>query len=314
MAVVLPTGWTNFGGGGSDESLCGEDQDCSTPPCTPPPPTISGSRPNLSCQLHKYELTLTVSGGTPPFIWAAVGGQITVTGVRTATLSIHPDVGFTAYFKAYGSFILDHVTGGIQVCQPEGPTNPVLTDVVGTVQIRPYDCIGLEVERGDVFEALSVGYATPPWDHPVGEVVAKRSYTDNGMANLGVPTAGQQFPEDPEFWSTDISRCTDGSVPTVTFNFGVIVAGENGVNGTIWSGAPVYTDQLTMTFRSIPVGEYDGHSIQESPEAPGQIDVRTQAMVDTECCVIPSGSSVLVTVIDAEGNIALISIPVVDPS
>jgi hypothetical protein len=129
MAVELPDGWTNFEGGAIDPDLCGEEGggggEIPDPVITPD----GGSGPmELSCSSEGYQLNLRVTGGVAPFIWAASGGEIEVTGTHTARISIAPFAQVIAFFAPFAVGFADHVPG-IQVCQtpPHTPGRQVYT-------------------------------------------------------------------------------------------------------------------------------------------------------------------------------------------
>lgn len=86
MTVLLPEGWTNFVGGGSDPELCGESE-CESPPCDM---TINPTPTALSCADSDpvLSVSLSVDGGVLPLEWSTTDGQIVVTGLRTAELRI----------------------------------------------------------------------------------------------------------------------------------------------------------------------------------------------------------------------------------
>lgn len=325
MAVVLPTGWTNFGGGGADDTLCGEDQDCLTPPCIPPPPHIDGSRADLRCDFDGYSLNLTVSGGTPPFLWAALGGTLIVTGTRTASINIAATtdpsdgtfaqrVGRIAYFKLHMFAFQCKNNTPQQRCEDQAP-NLYAVESAMVVRLRGYDCLKRHIEElrdsgpnlDDIRPHTNGGIGL--LDNPVGDVVADRTCDFSADWPVLVPPTTLS---EPEIWEGGPIGCNVNDLGNVGAHVTVVLAGKNGVHGTIHAAAPFY-DQVAS-----PVG-FDFDAPEECPtldiEWPNvYLDVRTQVMVDANCCTVPSGTPVLITVTDAEGNTAILSIPVVDPA
>jgi hypothetical protein len=95
MAVILPSGWTGFQGGGADLELCGEE-DCENPPCEIPPMVLNeGLLIELSCVRAILEVQIAVAGGVPPFTFAASEGQIVVLSSRSILLKIDGLVDFS---------------------------------------------------------------------------------------------------------------------------------------------------------------------------------------------------------------------------
>ncbi len=81
MAVVLPSGWTNFQGGGSNPALCDQG--------IPPSISIPSGARSFNCTEEIFEILLEVLGGVPPFTWETTRGRIEVTGLRTSTVFLH---------------------------------------------------------------------------------------------------------------------------------------------------------------------------------------------------------------------------------
>jgi len=312
MTVTLPTGWTTFAGGSTDPTLC----DGGAPGLT--------ATPELACVLNQAEITLEVAGGTPPFTWSASAGTLTVTGTRTATLSIEPaedvsshaaKVARIAYFKPFTIYIASITDSEVQRCYSVFPPNNFGADITTDTWLQAYDCLKREIHfngQGGIMDHI-----TPDWDdpspgdeltNPIGDVVADRFcfVTQNWASTI---TSNPSInPDDPLHWSAGDSGCQPTiNFGTVSLSVGVTVAGKNGPNGTIWSGAP-------STSETHPITQYDVITDQTGSTFnlvyTQYIDVRTQAMVDADCCTVPDGGTITITVTDVLGEIATIILTV----
>lgn len=323
MTIPLPEGWTNFSGGAEDPDLCGEDQVCPEPPCdvTPPEITTSGGRSSLSCTFDEYELDLVLTGGVPPFIWVTTAGILTVTGVRTATLAIHEIQDIVGFFKPI-MYYTSLICSGYDPClvaENYLPENNVLVEIVVDVRFRPYDCIGVEI--------LPPGYPTLGGDpalgpiststilfpHPIGEEIEDRHCTmSHDFAGQDVLTA-DQLTED-ESWSVQMSRCCVGT-GSASVLVEATLAGKNGVNGIIHDEAPPFSETINIPIQHVGVQTDDpchnGSLGVSRTDGSNLLDVRTQSMIDSGCCVTPAGINVVVTVTDAAGTVTFLTIPVV---
>lgn len=307
MPISLPVGWLNFNGGGSDLTLCGE-YNCPDPPCALVP---SADKASLTCTFTGHSLTITITGGVPPFLLVATSGVLTITGTRTATLDIHVASSVIAYF-------LPNVTYNGQDCPGQSscadPLFPLRTEVTTDVRLLAYDCAGVQIGTigGSLEPVLPPSYAVAPFAHPIGDVVADRDcYVTIDWVGTDLSVVGPCLPTDPTAWSPGRCMCTTPAAKSISVTASAIVAGKNGVNGTVWSGAPDFDETVNLTFvpGTCDVGAVPGWS--GSIDFLNYIDVRTQAMVDTDCCVSPVGVPIVVTVTDAAGTVAFLNIPVV---
>lgn len=327
MSVSLPTGWNAFAGGAINGDLCGEPQDCAEPPCGPIPQLVItpvGGDLQLSCTLADHDLNLEVVGGVGPFIWAANGGSLTVTGFRTARIDIAAPtdgtfvetVGRIAFFKPHAFTIGGQILIPQERCATQSP-NLYAVEIIADVRLRSYDCLKRHLAlAGDDIDNLYPDYPNPdnpshPLSNPIGDVVADRTCTmsvDWPVINASTISCPHS---DPEHWSVCATGCNVAATGNASVTVTATLAGKNGLHGTIWSGAPVYSEIKSLPLDiSNEFAQFPTHDI----EFVNYLDVRTQATVDAGCCTVPSGTPVLITVIDAENTVAILSIPVVDPS
>lgn len=323
MAIVLPTGWTGFQGGGSDPDLCGEPQDCDSPPCGEIPTmeivpvdeegNPTGAQAELSClfggELH--HLNIQVLGGVPPFEWIVTAGTVTIVDARTISINIHPDPngdGDVAFFRPFLIYSTES-TGGISPCSPPENFN---TEVVADVRLGAYDCLGIHIPTtiGGFDDNIPPWRTDAPFAHPIGDDDADRTMVMT-IGYGGTPTHVGPDPKSPTLesidheWSAESFRCTTGSPCCASVKVTAKVAGRNGVHGTIWSGAPDFASEdkdmpipsEALLPNQLPYNSY--------------IDVRTQTQIDNGCCVVPDGTDIVVVVTDARGVEAVIVIPVV---
>jgi len=318
MAVQTPIGWNTFTGGGSDPTLCGEPQGpvaCPDPPCPISPLSISGNKLALSCTFADYSLELTIEGGAPPFIWVATGGFLTVTGTRTATLAIHELGALINFFQPVLQYGCNDCAG-LSPCLGSG--EPMKTEIVTQTFLRSLDCLGLNMNIGAITSPLLEGsvmtvQGVGAYPHPIGDDLAADTQhyvtVDYGGTEIGTP--GPTYPNDITSWVSYDFKCTvdggkSGSVTGVA-----AIAGKNGVNGTVWSGAPAFSETVNFPIArgACQVGGNYGNA--GYVDYTTYIDVRTQAIVDEQCCVSPIGVPIVVTIVDAVGAVSFLNIPVV---
>jgi hypothetical protein len=337
MSVGLPNGWTTFSGGGQDPSLCGEPQDCPNPPCGEIPPMVitpvplpgGGHGPNsLSCAVGENSIEVQVTGGLIPFIWATSGGSVTVTGLRTATVDIGNDilgdfderVGQIAFFKPHMFTNASQVITPHSHCSPAHDPNVYYREATVDVRLRAYDCLKRHITEledfGETFiDNIQVddSNAHDLMDNPIGDNSADRGC----VLSIDWPFTDTPSPShplsDPGHWSVSATGCGLNDPGNVSVHVTASTAGKNAIHGTVHSGAPPYNELKNVVVDQ--VGNFDIPPTRDTDfPADSYIDVRTQVQVDTNCCVVPTGSDIIVTVIDAQNTVAVIVIPVVEPA
>jgi hypothetical protein len=295
--IDVPAGWKDFTGGGSDEDLCGEDT----------PILITPSSPNLSCELGLESLLLTVSGGVPPYSWVASSGVLTVTGTHTATITIHELSNIVATFRPR---LLWASTDCVELTPCLGTEEPMRTETLTQTRLRLFDCLGMEiaapVSQG---ETLCVCYDTLPFANPIGDNLSVDSdhVLNISWSGTVISSIGLCNPHDIEAWASGECRCTTNGAKTASVTAQVITAGKNCVNGTVWAGAVPFNETISFPIIQGECGEAD----QGETDYTQTIDVRTQAMVDEECCNSVFGVDIIVTATDAVGHVAVLNIPVI---
>lgn len=319
MTLVLPVGWTGFSGGGEVADYCGEPQGCANPPCGPITPITYGlSLPQLSCAFgeDQHHLIITVSGGVPPYSWISTGGILTVLDIFSAEITIHPDptgAGDVGFFRPNLRYFAVNQPGG-STCV--GAT-PIQTSITSDVRLGAYDCLGIHIvtDQGGSDDNIPPWLASTSYAHPIGDVEADRTMALT-IAYGGTPThvgpdpySGTLNSIDFE-WTANSSRCTTGPSSGATVGVTAKVAGRNGIHGTIWSGAPDYTSEI-KNLPIINIGTLDTPVVIGPQNYDGYIDVRTQTQIDTGCCVVPTGTDIVVTITDQNEATAIIVIPVV---
>lgn len=323
MTLILPIGWTDFSGGGEVADYCGEPQTCTNPPCGPIAPITPGlSLPELSCSFGQdlHHLVITVSGGVPPYSWISTGGILTILDVFSAELTIHPDptgAGDVAFFRPNLRYVATNLRPGTGAGCVDA--EPVFTEATADVRLGAYDCLGVHIptDQGGLDDNIPPWLASTAYAHPIGDAAdsTHRSVT-MAITYGGTPNhAGvDPFPDQPTIntdWSVNTARCTTGPTSGITVSATCSPAGQNGIHGTIWSGAPDYASES----KSLIIEEITPPSDTGSPKGPlnydGYIDVRTQLQVDTACCLVPIGTDIVVTITDQNEATAVIVIPVV---
>ncbi|MDD1678619.1 MAG: hypothetical protein LUO93_05485, partial [Methanomicrobiales archaeon] len=320
MSIVLPVGWTGFSGGGEVADYCGEPQVCDNPPCGPITPITYGlSLPQLSCAFgqDQHHLIITVSGGVPPYSWISTGGILTILDVFSAEITIHPDptgAGDVGFFRPNLRYVATNQPGGSTCVGAE----PITTQATADVRLGAYDCLGIHIitSEGGSDDNIPPWLASTSYAHPIGDAAdATHRSVSMGITYGGTPThAGvDPYPDAATVnntWSVNTSRCTTGPTSGLTVSCAAQVAGQNGIHGTIWSGAPDYvSESKNLSIESI--GVLDTGTQLGPLNYDGYIDVRTQTQIDTGCCVVPTGTSIVVTVTDTNEANAVIVIPVV---
>jgi hypothetical protein len=150
----------------------------------------------------------------------------------------------------------------------------------------------------------------PEWAHIIGEDANRDSEFVIGFGGVeivaGLCEAGtsQTGPD----WNAGFCRCTDLSDFTASAHLTANPAGADALHGIVHSGAPTFDE-----FHFLPMiglcNDLTSHYVRFDTF----IDIRTQAMVDAACCIVASGTGIQITVVDAEGFVAILTIPVVDP-
>lgn len=155
MSTTLPTGWTNFAGGGTLDQ-CGEvpqdDDDTNNviPEITIETRNGAGQAipAELFCEPRQYKVAyrviyLKALGGVPPFSWITGEGIAEATGPRTAKVSIMAGI---EYFKPFWFGYYEVKTDPlIQYCYPENlgdTTHRVYAEASGQIFLIGYDCSG----------------------------------------------------------------------------------------------------------------------------------------------------------------------------
>jgi len=320
--MALPDGWDTFASGGLDLELC----DDGTPPEIVPP---SPSGTELSCTFDGSELELTVTGGVPPFEWVVVdgNGNVNVTDTRSATVSIRP-ASPTTYDEAVGKiafFKLHAFSFSGQLTIADTCTSGHYVESNVDVRLRPYDCVFRYIDGGFFTFGGQVDNIAPDHDialdslnNPVGDVVTDR------VCTLSTTWTSQNTPDpshlvsNPAHWSVNAFGCSPAGDPgNVAVHVAVTLAGKNCVHGTVWSEAPAFSEILNIV--PLPIADFANPGWLDPDtglvfdiEGESFLDVRTQEMVDAECCVVPAGEDMVVMVTDANGSEAVIVIPVVE--
>ena len=305
MAVTLPDrdGWKDFEGGGSNPELCDQG--------IPPSLSVEGQ---LACLPGQTEVFLEVTGGVPPFTWASDLGVITPTGLRTATLSIHvpPDPFAVHFFRPFVQGFAVFYPDGQQVCNnPENPANTIRTEATIDVRLVALDCVGNEFTPDMREQAQSLApnsaFGTGPFTpDPIGTLSEDRSCVLDASSVPGEDITPPILSE-PDQWSVEIARCTTGEGGPLQVTVSAVTAGKTAFNGLIHAGAANFSETIEIPMENLLPGEIlHDHEFQVDFE--GVIDVRTQAMVDAQCCV-PAGN-IVATVTDATGEGTAIEISV----
>jgi len=338
MSVLLPTGWTTFTGGGSDPALCGEPQDCPEPPCGPIPPITIEPEPGggghvpaeLSCQPDGNVLNLIISGGVAPFEWATSGGSVTVTGARSATVNIgNPDylgdfdekVGSIAFFKPH-MFTFNYLNG-FNAGGSCGAQDPLVyyREVTADVRLRAYDCLKRHITEledfGDAFlDNIQVDNTNnhDEMDNPIGDNPDDRTCTLSVDWPYVLPESPSRPLSDPDHFSVAADGCGLNDAGNASVHVTVATAGKTAIHGQVHADAPPIDEVKNVVFDIVPPGGFPAdYVITRDTDFTQYIDVRTQTQVDTNCCVVPTGGDVIVTVTDAQNTVAVIVIPVVEP-
>jgi hypothetical protein len=178
--------------------------------------------------------------------------------------------------------------------------------------------IGAELDLGHgddpalAGKVITVAGAPTTYSHPIGDSLATDSdhYLTADWSGTVLSVSGVCNPHDIEAWASGKCECTVDADKSQSVTAMVNTAGKNCVNGTVWSGAVPFNET-----KNFPVarGQCTTETSADFGNAnfDGYIDVRTQAMVDSECCVSPIGTPIVVTVADAVGAVAFLNIPVV---
>ncbi len=313
MTLTAPPGWKDPDSTPLDADLCGEPQGCDSPPCGEIPsievipPGGPGSSPTLSCTFNGNDHTLdfTIEGGVLPFTVEADAGLITMTGPRSFNINLHPETGPIAYFRPWA------FTGsGISYCvgAPCSGDNPLSAFVTADVRLHPFDCMGIHIPR--VVNGFEDNLAPDQdegtdLDHPIGDDPDER--TCDIEVNWGGVRGPSSQPSDPDHWSPEVTDCIPAEGEAFV-HVTAQVAGKNGVHGTIHAAAPNFDETVALPVVSTECG---GPTDEIATEFTGYIDVRTQAMIDTGCCLAQAGETVTLIVQDARGVGVAFEIPVV---
>jgi hypothetical protein len=255
----------------------------------------------------------------PPFVVVATAGFVTITGPRSARLAIHEIQNIIGFFRPLLYYISLKCTGG-DICVPPDyqAQNGVDTEYIADVRFRPFDCVGLEILPPGYptigsDPSLGPAYVATPYAHPIGTNIADRHCvmaTDIG----GEPVRSGDELVDDNSWTVKFARCTAG-VGNVSVTASVTLAGKDGVNGTIHAAAPDYSETINVPLQHSGITSdpecHDGAAGVSRLDFTQYIDVRTQSLIDSGCCVTPAGIHVVVTVTDAVGTVAFLTIPVV---
>ena len=281
----------------------------------------------LFCRFDGNQLNLELDGGIPPFIWAALGGEIVVTGDRTATISIggvppsasdplNNRIGRIAYFKPHMFTLAGLRTSSEGQCPGKNPIS-----AIADVRLRAYDCLKRHIPFPHIeppIDNLYPDYPIPDdpgngLSNPIGEIVSDRNCVINVSGWNEILSILSCFESDPEHWTVCREGCQVGTdTGSVSVTISGVLAGKHGPGDRIiHAAAPPFneTKNVPMQVVSSP-GELVGNDIDFDE----YLDVRNQAQVDTECCTIPTGSDVTVLVTDAVNVQAILIIPVVNPT
>lgn len=322
MAVILPSGEKDFSGGGSDPMLCGEPQDCDNPPCGDVSPLILGKSGDFSCTEEALIVTVSVTGGVPPFTWATTNGLITVTAARTITLSIgsaidksravviggHPDC--IGNFYAY-------IDRGIGIKSDDGVSACLLAQCA----LAFYNCFD-ELVRVDGFG--STGEYTIGTENDVGNPCKVWDDVDA----VGNTSFMGTIPNTIDYshcdrWPTGYGAILCFYNPNTATNLPNPAC--SGVGGC---GSPQgqferrsYSGGGCVTITDDPYGspsnpagfqELGFYLINHESAAINRCDVRHADLLEQGCapCKLLTGVEIVVTVTDALGNSTTIVIPV----
>ena len=290
-----------------NSTIFGECEDSLPTLSVPGEPT-----PQLACILGNHELIVEVAGGTPPFDWIVTGGaQHIILDTTSISITIHPtppqDPDLVQFLKANIRFF-SALCPQVQVCDTDD-----LLDTVCDVRMGMYDCMKVHMNFiVNLFpNNLPPFHTSPPFAHPIGDNPADRTCV---LTPAGSNVLGTSNLSDSQ-WSVECNEC----FPTGTFNSNcllsasVVLAGKNGMHGTIHAAAPnwSFSNHAIVPTQTWPVGECGQPTENQHFIEDNWIDIRTQAQVDAPCCLAPGGTDIVVTLIDALDNVAILVIPVV---
>mgnify|MGYP003393750612 CR=1 FL=1 len=292
------------------------------PPCEPPlglgplppplpPPAMLLIATDLVCVPRTYlvgnrEATITVIGGTPPYVWITDHGSIQSTGVNTAKVTINAGIDYFKPFLILGNFSSESLQ---DLCLNDfAHPNYTVARALGGAAVIGYDCSGEPL--GENF------WATGPGKLPIyvngAEVAHENAFFIDlqypGFRPLGNPNIAGNLTSTISTNSGDCVNCSSAGTGVnwiriancccpnnfdpVSYTITAIPAGRidcfNG--GTVHSGAPAYSEILNLP----------GATALDQPISATQfIDVRRADM-------LPGGQPVTVTVVDSTGLTALI--------
>jgi hypothetical protein len=283
---------------------------------------VEGSAPTLSCITGLNSLHVIITGGVEPFIVAASIGLLTESTNRDWVIDIGPvetapyaeKVGRIAYFKPHAFTYGYQLINNQQSCVTLNPGLPKHVEMGFDTRLRSYDCLqryipGVSDYSPSIPDNLAPDNVSFYLAHPIGDDEDDRT-CDIAVDWPVVAISSPSHPHsDPGHFSVNTSGCTDGDPGNASVHVTATLAGKNGIHGTIHAAAPAFDE--TLNSPPIQIVAFASDEPIRDTDFDTYMDVRTQAQVDTECCLVPAGDDVTITVVDAADNIVILVIPVV---
>ena len=283
---------------------------------------VEGSAPTLSCITGENSLHVIITGGVEPFIVSASIGLLTESTNRDWVIDIGPvetapyaeKVGRIAYFKPHMFDFSYELLADQNYCSVPHPGTPKYVECTADTRLRSYDCLfrhipGIKDFGTSFLDNLAPDDASFYLAHPIGDVVGDRSCDIAVDWPVQAPSDPSHPWSDPGHFSVSTNGCTSGDPGNASVHVTALLAGKNGIHGTIHAAAPAYDEVINVP--AIPiVASAPGVPIRDT-DYDEYMDVRTQAQVDTECCLVPAGDDITITVVDAADNVVFLIIPVV---